>query len=209
MRELGGGVVTLRGVEKVLGEAQVGVIDNGLHLGAHPHRLRELLREALAPPPLRHRDFGEDHRGFSELAAQARVEGDRPRLFRRSLRFRDVAPIHVHQGPREQRMRALGLGGLRRALRGEYVFIEGDRGGIRPDAEVVPKGLSQPLEAPDSFPTLSGVEMSPHQRPCRLLVGGVLLGQPIPVRCGAQHVQVAPVQAAARLGRPGLVSIVR
>jgi hypothetical protein len=47
-----------------------------------------------------------------------------------------------------------------------------------------------------------------HQGARGLLVGGVFFGQPIPQRSGAQHVEVAPAQAGARLDRPGLVEVV-
>ena len=115
----------------------MGVVHDWLHIGAHPHRLDELVGESLAPSPLRHRDFGEDDRRFSELSAKTGVEGDRARFLRRSLRLNDVVSVHVHQGPRKQRMGALGRRRLRGALGCEHLFIKGNRRRVRPDVKMI------------------------------------------------------------------------
>jgi len=44
----------------------------------------------------------------------------------------------------------------------------------------------QPFEAPDRLPALPGLEMRAHELASRLLVGGILIGQPIPPCAGPQ-----------------------
>ena len=105
-------------------------------------------------------------------------------------------------------MGALGIGGRLRAFEGEHLFVESDGRGVRPDTEMIAERLAEPLEAADRLSTLSGIEMDADERARCLLVGGVLFGQPIPQRCGAQHVDVPTAQACARLDRPGLVEVI-
>src|SRR5438309_9432158 len=106
-------------------------------------------------------------------------------------------------------MRALALGGLRRALDGEHLFVERDRCGVWSDPQVITECLAEPLESANGLPALPRVEMRAHELARRVLVGGVFLGQSIPHGSGAEHVEGATVQAAPRLERPGLVPIVR
>ena len=169
-REVGRRVVTLWPGEVILGETQVSVVHDRLHVGAHPHRLRELLSELLTPPPLAHRDLP---RGSQQLL---RAHG----LDRRRELSRAPPPPHAppprsrpllqlpYEGPREQRALAHRCRRLR-ALERENLFVECDGRGIRPNTEMIAERLAQPLEAPDRLSTLSGIEIdhaSARASPC-------------------------------------------
>ena len=129
------------------------------------------------------------------------VEGDGARLLRGSLCLLDVVAVHVHQGPSQQRVRTLGLGGLGRSFDGEHCLRRGRSSpgpARRPADRGAPRAAVRSAGSPPGARRRRDGRASARGLPARLW-GRLRPDAPTELR--REHVQVALAQTA-RVARP-------
>ena len=77
---------------------------------------------------------------------------------------------------------------------------------VRRDAQALLQRLTQMGVPAQRGGAVAGLELALHQRAVRALVGGLVLGQLLPLRAGAQQLDVARLQALARGFGPRFVA---